>query len=413
MARTKAVLGVGARLSDFLSASLLARVYPATMIGEILDEHGCNSKRIRSLPAVPGTYFCMALSLYPEAAYEQVFAVVTQGLSWMQGHDAQATIAKSSISEMRGKIGYAPLQRLVARACLPLADAKLHPDAFYAGLRLIAIDGSNLEVADEPGNVSAFGYPGSRTGHAGYPQAQCAVLVECATHAIIAANLGAYREAEWTICKPLLASLNANMLCLADRGFNGYTHWAAAAATGAQLLWRISNNRQLPVVKALSDGSYLSVIYPSGIISKKKRQASTEGITVRVIDYALPNAGETQPRYRLLSTLLDEKAAPALELAALYHERWEVEAVFDELKIHLLQKRRVLRSKTADLVRQEFYGWVLAHYAVRWLMHQAATAHHLPDRSLSFTANVQLVRRAQPQSGAFPPSTAKKASALV
>ncbi len=413
MARTKAVLGAGARLSDFLSASLLARVYPATMIREILDAHGCNSKRIRSLPAVSGTYFCMALSLYPEAAYEQVFAVVTQGLSWMQGHDLDVTIAKSSISEMRGKIGSAPFQSLVARACLPLANVTLHPDAFYAGLRLVAIDGSNLEVADEPDNVKAFGYPGSRTGHAGYPQAQCAVLVECASHAILAANLGAYREAEWAICKPLLARLDAGMLCLADRGFNGYTHWAAARATGAQLLWRCSNNRQLPVVKALSDGSYLSVIYPSGTRSKKQRQASTEGITVRVIDYALPSAPEAQPRYRLLTTLLDDKATPALELAALYHERWEVEAVFDELKTHLLQKRRVLRSKTADLVRQEFYGWVLAHYAVRWLMHQAATEHRQTDRSLSFTANVQLFRNAQPQSGAFPPSAASTTSAVV
>ena len=413
MARTKAGLGMGVRLSDYLSASLLARVYPAALIGEILDEQSCNSKRIRSLPAVPGTYFCMALSLYPEVAYEQVFAVVAQGLSWMQGNDSEMTIAKSSISEMRSKIGYAPLQSLVARACRPLADIERHPDAFYAGLRLVAIDGSNLEVPDEPGNVKAFGYPGSRTGHAGYPQAQCAVLVECASHAIIAANLGSYREAEWTICKPLLTRLDTSMLCLADRGFNGYTHWAAARATGAQLLWRCSSNRKLPVVKALSDGSYLSVIYPSGTLSKKQRLASTEGIAVRVIDYALPGVGEAPSRYRLLTTLLDEKTAPASELAALYHERWEVEAVFDELKTHLLQKRRVLRSKTVDLVRQEFYGWVLAHYAVRWLMHQAATEHRQPDRSLSFTANVQLLRCAQPQSGAFPPRASKKAAVVV
>jgi IS4 transposase len=115
----------------------------------------------------------------------------------------------------------------------------------------------------------------------------------------------------------------------------------------------------------------------------------------------------------LLTTLLDVKAAPALELAALYQQRWEVEAVFDELKVHLLQKRRVLRSKTADLVRQEFYGWVLAHYAARWLMHQAATEHRQPDRSLSFTANVQRMRCAQPQSGAFSPSASKKAAAVV
>ena len=261
MARTKAVLGTGARLSDYLSASLLARVYPATQIASILDAQGRNSKRVRSLPAVSGAYFCMALSLYPEAAYEQVFAVVAQALSWMQGgKSGETTIAKSSVSQMRTKLGYKPLQSLVAQACVPLADVKHHPDAFYAGLRLVAIDGSNLEIPDEADNVKAFGYPGSRTGHAGYPQAQCAVLVECATHAILAAHLGPYRAAEWAICQPLLAHLGAGMLCLADRGFNGYQHWQAAAATGADLLWRCQANRKLPVIQSLGDGSYLSVI---------------------------------------------------------------------------------------------------------------------------------------------------------
>jgi len=169
----------------------------------------------------------------------------------------------------------------------------------------------------------------------------------------------------------------------------------------------------LPVIKSLSDGSYLSVIYPSNVTSGKKRRETRSGITVRVIDYALPGAAGAQERYRLLTTLLDEKSAPALELATIYHDRWEIEGVFDELKIHLLQKRRVLRSKTPNLIRQEFYGWVLSHYAVRWLMHQAATEHRQEPRSLSFTSNVQLLRRAQPQSGAFPPSAAKKANALV
>lgn len=422
MARTKAILGTGARLSDYLSASLLAQVYPAPLINGILDQHGCNSQRIRSLPAVSGVYFCMALSLYPDIAYEQVFDVISQGLSWMQGNravnDGIVTIRKSSISEMRAKLGSLPLQSLVAQACIPLADPKRHPDAFYNGLRLVAIDGSNFEVPDEAGNIKTFGYPGSRTGHAGYPQAQCAVLVECGTHAILAAHIDAYRVGEWTVCQPLMAHLKSGMLCLADRGFNGYNHWQAAAATGADLLWRCPVHRKLPVLKALSDGSYLSVIYPSDVASAKQRLASDRGMTVRVIDYTLPGVDGTDPsqpptRYRLLTTLLDEQAAPALALATLYHERWEVEAVFDELKTHLLQRRRVLRSKTPDLVRQEFYGWVLAHYAVRWLMHQAATDYAVTARSLSFTANMALLKRAQPQSGAFPPSTAPKAQALV
>ena len=409
MARTKAVLGAGARLSDYLSASLLARVYPPEQVHQALNEHGVNSQRVRSFPAVAVTYYCMALSLYPEAAYEEVFAVVAQGLAWMQGSAAVPTLAKSSISAARGKIGCAPLQALHQRACLPLANPVDHPQAFYAGLRLVAFDGSNFEVPDEAANAAAFGYPGSRTGHAAYPQAQCAVLVECTTHAIIGANLGPYRAAEWEICKPLLPRLMPNMLCMADRGFNGYGHWKAAVDTGAQLLWRCVANRQLPVVKPLADGSYLSVIYPD---TKSRRSRSGE-ITLRVIEYSLPGVPQAEQRYRLLTTLLDPVQAPALELAALYHERWEVEAVFDELKTHLQQRRRVLRSKTPEGVRQEFYGWVLAHYAVCWLMHEAASAQRIHQRSLSFTGHVHLVRRAQPRSGAFPPNAAKTSAARV
>ena len=110
---------------------------------------------------------------------------------------------------------------------------------------------------------------------------------------------------------------------------------------------------------------------------------------------------------------LDPLAAPALELAALYSQRWEIEAVFDELKTHLRQNRRVLRSKTAELVRQEFYGWVLAHYAVRWLLHQGATRHRLAHAELSFTGHVHLLRRAQPHSGAFPPSAPETPTTMV
>jgi hypothetical protein len=411
MARTKAVLGSGARLADYLSASLLARVVPAEDVHDVLDAHQRNSQRLRSFPAVVGVYYCIALSLYPEAAYEQVFAAVSQGLAWAAGASTEPTrVSKASISVARAKIGAAPLRELVQRCCVPMADARFHPEAFYRGLRLVAIDGSHFELPDEPDNVAHFGRPGSRTGVAGYPQAQCAVLVECITHAILSAHLGPYRAGEWEVCKPLLASLKPGMLCLADRGFNGYEHWRAAQATGAQLLWRCASNRVLPRHRELLDGSYLSAIVPSAV---RRAQAREQAIVVRVIEYALPGLADAQPRYRLLTTLLDPSEAPALELAAIYHQRWQVEAVFDELKTHLLKSRRVLRSKTAELVRQEFYGWVLAHYAVRWLLHQGATRHRMPHEALSFTAHVQLLRREQPHSGAFPPSEAAIATPLV
>jgi len=410
MARTKAVLGSGARLSDYLSASLLARVVPADVVNSVLDAHGVNTRRVRSFPAVAGAYYCMALSLYPEAAYEEVFAVVAQGLAWAAGAAEPERVAKSSISEARSKIGSAPMRDLVERCCVPMADARHHPEAFYAGLRLVAIDGSNFELPDEAENVEQFGYPGSRTGHAGYPQAQCAVLVECTTHAILGANIGAYRTSEWEVCKPLLSRLSPGMLCMADRGFNGFEYWRDAVATGAQLLWRCSSNRKLPVHKELDDGSFLSAIYPTGLT---KAQRLAQAITVRVIEYALPGVADSQPRYRLLTTMLDSSVAPGIELAAVYHERWQVEAVFDELKTHLLRGRRVFRSKTAELVKQEFFGWVLAHYAVRWLLHEGATRHRIPHAELSFTGHVQLLRRSQPRSGAFPPRAADTSSTVV
>lgn len=410
MARTKAVLGSGARLSDYLSASLLARVFPAAVVHEVLNEHGCNSQRIRRFPAVAGVYYSMALSLYPEAAYEELFAVVAQGLAWSAGAAEPQRVSKSAISGLRSKIGAAPVKELVQRCCVPLADAQQHPHAFYCGLRLVALDGSHFELPDEADNVSHFGRPGSRTGTAGYPQAQCVVLVECLTHAILGANLGPYRASEWEIAKPLLARLQPDMLCLADRGFNGFEQWQQARASGAQLLWRASDNRHLPVQQMLPDGSYLSELCPTGVRSE---QRAAQRLVVRVVEYALPGVSGAAARYRLVTSLLDPDLTPAHELAALYHARWQVEAVFDELKTHLRQGRRVLRSKTPELVIQEFYGWVLAHYAVRWLLHLGATQSRTPHDQLSFTGHVQLLRRAQPRSGAFPPRAAPSATTLV
>jgi len=410
MARTKATLGSGARLSDYLSTSLLAKVFPADRVHEALDAHGCNSQRIRRFPAVAGVYYTMALSLYPEAAYEEVFSVVAQGLAWAGGADQPPPVSKSSISALRTRTGSAPLRDLIRACCLPMADPVRQPQAFYRGLRLMAIDGSRIELADEADVVQAFGRPGSRTGQAGYPQAQCVVLAECATHAIVAAELGPYRGDEWALCQWLLGALEPGMLLLADRGFNGFEHWQQALATGAQLLWRATESRLLPVRQMLADGSYLSVIEPTG---QGKRSAAEQALAVRVIEYQLPGVPDSAPRYRLITTLLDPQQAPALELAALYHQRWQVEAVFDELKTHLRQGRRVLRSKTAELVRQEFYGWVLAHYAVRWLLHEGAVRSGQADEELSFMRHVHLVRREQPRSGAFPPSATQTTQSLA
>ena len=299
--------------------------------------------------------------------------------------------------------------------CVPLAEPDTHSEAFYAGLRVVAIDGSNFELPDEAANVEAFGYPGSRTGHAGYPQAQCAVLVECATHAILGATLGAtlgaYGTEEFKLCKGgLLPQLDASMLCLADRGFRGHTRWVQTRSTGAQLLWRASTTQLLAVQTVLPDNSFLSQLAPSTGTRQARRDQAAQ---VRVIDYELANAAGDVTAYRLVTSLMDHEMAPAHELARLYHERWHVQAVFDEMKTHLLKSRRVLRSKTPDLVRQEFFGWVLAHYAVRWLLHQGASRRRLKHADQSFVAHLNALRVNQPLSGAFSPRQTQKEAALV
>jgi hypothetical protein len=237
------------------------------------------------------------------------------------------------------------------------------------------------------------------------------VLVECATRAILGACIGAYATEEFKLCKGLLPKLNACMLCLADRGFRGHSRWIAARATGAQLLWRVSTKQILTAQEVLPDNSFLSQLVP-GTGAREHRRS--QAVTVRVIDYELANAQGEPTAYRLVTSLIDPIAAPAHELAQLYHARWQVEAVFDEMKTHLRQSRRVLRSKTLDLVRQEFYGWVLAHYAVRWLVHEGVSRHKLKHADQSFTAHLNIFKSAQPQSGASPSPTApKKKASLV
>jgi hypothetical protein len=200
-----------------------------------------------------------------------------------------------------------------------------------------------------------------------------------------------------------LQNLKPGMLCLADRGFSGYPLWQAASQTGAQLLWRIIKNRKLPVLERFRDGSYLSQISPAPATLKKMRDPTAPAMTVRVIDYHLPGVSDAEPVYRLITTLLDVERYPADELAALYHERWGIETAFAEIKTTLKGADIVLRSKTPELVRQEFWGLLLAHHVVRKLMLEAALSRQRTPDTLSFKHSLSLIRRKLPDSGAVPP----------
>ncbi|MGB7846516.1 MAG: IS4 family transposase, partial [Candidatus Acidiferrum sp.] len=272
--------------------------------------------------------------------------------------------------------------------------------AWYRGWRLVSLDGSTLDVADEDVNAVAFGRPGSSRGSSAYPQIRFVSLVESGTHVLFASQMADYGTGEIPLAKAVLGSLQKGMLCLADRQFFGFALWSQARDSGADLLWRIKKNMRLACEKRLPDGSYLSRIYPSESDWRHK----TNGVRVRVIDYRLEGIPDAEPIYRLVTTILDHEKAPAQELAALYHERWEIETALDELKTHLRGAKIVLRSKTPELVRQEFYGLMMAHFAIRSLMHEAAvSADEDPDK-LSFVHAVRVVRRKLPTYGAIPPS---------
>jgi len=223
--------------------------------------------------------------------------------------------------------------------------------------------------------------------------------VENGTHALFGTQMGGYATSELTSARGVLPWLGQGMLCLADRYFFGFEFWHQARATGAELLWMVRKNLGLVCEQRLTDGSYLSRISPS----QGDRWRHLNGAVVRVIDYRLEGVAGAEPIYRLLTTILDPKAAPAPELAALYHERWEIETALDELKTHLRGARIVLRSKTPELVRQEFYGLLMAHFAIRGLMQEAALkADEDPDR-LSFIHAVRVIRRKLPSFHASPP----------
>ena len=210
---------------------------------------------------------------------------------------------------------------------------------------------------------------------------------------------GARSQPDWPT---IHAELRPGLLCLADRYVLGFDLWQQAAATGAALVWRAKANQVFPVEARSADGSYRSTLR----WNKHCRATDRTPLAVRVIEYTLPGVPDAEPSYRLVTTLLDPTTAPAAELAALYHERWEIETAFDALKTHLRGARIVLRSKTPDLVRQEAYGLLLAHFAVRGLMHEAALAATPTPRdpdTLSFVHAVRVLRRTLPRVAALPP----------
>lgn len=387
---------------------VLTRVFSPEVVDEVIEAAGRTQQRHRSLPARVMAYFAIGMGLYSEGSYEDVLAQLTDGLSWASGWAQEYPLpSKSAIFQARARLGSQPVADLFARVARPLAGPGT-PGSWLAGRRLVAVDGTCLDVADTLANEEHFGRPGVNKGErAAFPMARVLAVAECGTHAIFAAAVGTYTQGEVSMAEDLLPrALEPGMLVLADRGFFSYALWRTAVATGADLLWRIRTDKNGPRpehLEDLCDGTWLAHL-------RRKTPAAernAEPMLVRVIDYTIEQARSPTTSapvsYRLFTTLLDPEAAPAVELAAAYAQRWEIENAFDELKTHQRGPRVVLRSKSPDLVRQEIWGHLCCHYAIRSLMAQAADhAGHDPDR-VSFTAALRIVRQSIAHQGAFPP----------
>ena len=388
MAHTVAELPPGARITDYISLGVISRAFPLSAVNAVLEKTERASLRRRDLPAPVVVYYVIALALYMQSSYREVLRCLLEGLQWLRDPSAVVRVAgKSGISQARSRLGWEPLRQLHDELVGPIAVRSTRA-AWYRQLRLVSLDSSTLDVADEKVNEEAFGQPGASRGNSAYPRIRFLSLVENGTHVLFGSQMDSYAVGEITLAMRVLPSLRKGMLCLADRQFFGYEFWKQAEQTGAELLWRMKKNMRVAGEQRLPDGSYLSRVYPS----ERDRRRKTNGSVLRVLDYRLVGVPDAEPVYRLATTLLDPDQAPASQLAPIYHQRREIETALDELKTHLRGSRIVLRSKTPDLVRQEFYGLMMAHFAVRGLMHEATLQANQDPDQLSFLHSVRVVR---------------------
>ena len=263
MARTLATLPEGSRITDYVSLGVITKTFPLKRVRAVLASSGKASVRERDLPAHVVVYYAIALALYMQSSYREVLRCLLEGLQWLIDPGLTLKVAgHSGISQARTRLGWEPLRQLHDEVVKPTAVSATQ-GAWYGQWRVVSLDGSTMDVADEQVNDEAFGRPGASRGDSAYPQFRFVSLVESGTHVLFGTRMGPYATGENTLARDVLGALDSTMLCLADRGFFGFEMWCQALATKAQLLWRVKKNAVLPCDKRLTDGSYLSRTYPS------------------------------------------------------------------------------------------------------------------------------------------------------
>jgi Insertion element 4 transposase N-terminal/Transposase DDE domain len=360
----------------------LYQLIPERRLAAILTQTGRASERRRRLPAESVIWLIIAMALFAADSIPKV---------WRRLHPSRddPEPVESAFTQARRRLGVAPLRHLFLQTARPMAQHQTH-GAFYHGWRLMGLDGTTLDLPDTPANARTFGRPTTGRAPGAFPQVRLLALCELGTHAICGLAIKPIRHGEVSMVGQLLDHLGPGMLLIWDRGFFSYELIRAVCQRGAHLLARVKSNTILKPLHRLPDGSYTAKVYPS----EADRRRDTRGLMVRVIEYThddpnRPGAGE---RHRLITDILNPEDLPAHDAPLVYHERWEEELAFDEIKTHLSDREVPIRSKTPAGVVQEIYGLMLAHTVVRRVMHDAAVvACQDPDR-LSFTDSLRIVQ---------------------
>jgi hypothetical protein len=410
----------GASLPDKIALGVLTRLITRELVDDVLTATGRREQRRRLLPARVVVYFVLALALFYGDSYEEVMRKLVQGLSWLAVWKKEWRVPSSSaLAQARERLGSEPLAELFDRVAVPCAELST-AGAWLGGRRLMSVDGVELECADTPANAGRFGYVSAKGGHGPYPQVLVMALAECGTRAVVAIETGNAEDAEQPLAAALAqraGNLEPGMLVMADRGIYSYGFITAIRAAGADFAVRVSAMVDLPVLEWLPDGSYRSYIAdpPRKARAQFRNRnrphlppvelTSLPGLHVRVIDYDVPGRGQGEV-FTVVTSVTDYQELPAPEIAAAYHERWEIELTFDEIETSQRGPAVILRSRSPDLVLQELYGLLLTHYAIRQLMTEAADQAGLDPDRLSFTRALNIVRRQVTAQAAFSPLTA-------
>jgi hypothetical protein len=409
-----------------LRLGVLTESIPPALVDEAVVATGRQERRRRLLPARAVVYFVLALCLFSgaDSAHPPGYRSVARSLTTQlrQVCAGLRVPTRAALTRARQRLGAAPLQAVFTRVAGPLAGVGT-PGAFAFGRRIVAWDGTGIDTADTPANAEAFGRAGtSRTGVAGHPQLRLLALIECGTHAVLQAAFDGFHAAtEQALARRVLGGLGPGMLLLADRNFPGHDLWGLALSTGADLAWRIKKNHVFVPVRRLADGSFLSVMgtpaenvrYGQARAAGRPLPGPPHGHLVRIIEYTVTvtaaDGSRRDESFRLVTSLLDPTQAPAAELAALYHERWESELGYGELKTRLRGAAVILRSRSPELVRQEMFAFLAVYQALCALRAAAAqTAGIDPDR-ISFTITVRLARDQAGTPAAASPDTLRRA----